>query len=183
MQTLETVTDISFPFDWVNLTSFRESDAKRVEIYLADSDKPVAGLIIMFTTLFSGIEHDILVYSKSWWGFCLDTWDIHADIYNYDLENKSIETQGYLAMLCEAEIPGNYEGVCKVKNWEMFLSTILPCITNQIAPYSPIFFSKHHNIFFYFHHTGSIGLYYRDEGNEMNKLLKIAEAKYDVIYN
>ncbi|RYU91263.1 hypothetical protein EWM62_04805 [Mucilaginibacter terrigena] len=181
MQIIQTITDISFPFDWINLTYLPESDAKRVEIYLADDEEPVMGLTNMFATLFSDLKQNILVFNNSWGDFCLDTWNIHRGLYNYDLQGKSIETQKYLTMLKDSEIPTYYKGACEVQSWEGFLSVIVPCITNHVAPYSPIFFSKKYDIVFYFHYTGSIGLYYRNEGDEINELLKIAEAKYNVV--
>ncbi|MES2266632.1 MAG: hypothetical protein V4520_07715 [Bacteroidota bacterium] len=183
MQVIKTVANINFPFEWVNLNYYPESDAKKIEIYLADDVEPTAGMAKMFDTLFGYMKYEISVYSKSWWNFCLDTWNVHTDLHNYALTDKSIETQRYLTILKECEMPHEYSGVCEVRNWKKFLSTILPCVTSKIATYSPIFFSEKHELFFYFHHTGSIGLYYRYDNNEITDLLKIAETKYDVMYN
>ncbi|MET3980715.1 hypothetical protein ABIB62_003318 [Mucilaginibacter sp. UYP25] len=64
MLIIEPVTDISFPFHWVDLNYCPDSDAKRVEIYLPDGEEPITGMVDMFAELFSPIEEAILVTAR-----------------------------------------------------------------------------------------------------------------------
>ncbi|MET4013469.1 hypothetical protein ABIB62_003317 [Mucilaginibacter sp. UYP25] len=88
-----------------------------------------------------------------------------------------MQTQQYLSMLNDSKVPIGYSGVCKMLNCKIILAKILPCITDHIAPYSPIFFSSKYQLFFYFHHTGSIGLYYREE-EQVFQILERAKLRY-----
>ena len=55
---------------------------------------------------------------------------------------------------------------------------MIPCIVFHEAPYSHIFYNEIENFFFYFHHTGSIGLYYEEESETMLNILNLAEMEY-----
>jgi hypothetical protein len=118
----------------------------------------VEELISLFYTLFGNLKNNLLIYNKSWWDFCLDTWDPNTDGYNCDLKDKSEESREYLEMLKESGIEIGYTGCCKCEYWDKYLPIILKCITSHIAPYSPRFCDVENEFFFYFHHTGSIGI-------------------------
>lgn len=132
----------------------------------------------MFYTLFQGIKNDIKVYNHSWWDFCLDTWNPNADEYDYELKGKSSETKDYLIMLTESSIEHGYSGTCSCNNWDKFLVIALACVVTHQAPYSPIFYNEKNDFFFYFHHTGSIGFYYKVRNETVAKILAIAKHKY-----
>lgn len=167
-----------FPFDWANLNSYRESFAHRQEIYLKDHNNIVEGLSLLFYYLFGHRKKRLIIYNKSWWNFCLDTWDFNNDEYNYDLDGKSIETREYLKILKRSEIPIDYSGCCTCMDWERFLFVILECIISYRAPYSPLFCDIEYEYFFYFHHTGSIGIYYKKENDVIKELLLKAYEEY-----
>lgn len=171
-------TDKDFPFDWASLNSYRDSNAFRKEVYLKKQDYIISDLIFMFYSLFGSIKKKIKIYNKSWWDFCIDTWDYNKDEYNYDLDGKSLETQEYLKILKESGIQQGYSGCCFCEDWNVFLPTILKCIINHKAPYSPIFYDEENNFFFYFHHTGSIGLYYKEENSIIKQILLEASRDY-----
>ena len=99
-------------------------------------------------------------------------------VYDYDIKNKSKETVSYLNMLSESGIEKGYMGVCKCIHWREFLQAIIPCITSHKALYSPIFYSEKENFFFYFHHSGSIGLYYKKQTVTIMEVLTKAKQKY-----
>lgn len=168
------------PLKWVNLDYLPDSKGYKIEIYLKDEHLLSEGLILMFHTLFQNVLEDIRVYNTSWWDFCLDTWDFNSDNHNYELEGKSIESTEYLIMLQKSNIDEGYSGICKCENWDKFLSVILACILTHQAPFSPIFYNEKNDFFFYFHHTGSIGFYFKSENEEISKMLHIAEKNYEL---
>ncbi len=171
-------TTENFPFDWANLESYRDSFACRKEIYLKEDDNVIENLIFLFHYLFQSHEKEMVIYNKSWWDFCLDTWDVNKEEYNYDVEGKSLETQEYFKILGDSKIQIGYSGCCKCSNLDKFLSVILKCIINHIAPYSPLFCAIEDEFFFYFHHTGSIGVYYKSENQSIKSILSKASNKF-----
>lgn len=180
MKTVEKIINQKFPLTWANLDSYAESKGNKLEIYLINNENCIEGLILMFYTLFRTIKSNIKVYSPSWWDFCLDTWNVKEDRYDYELEGKSVESKDYLIMLKESFIDLGYSGVCKCNDWDKFLKITLGCIITHNAPYSPIFYDDENNFFFYFHHTGSIGFYYKMRNEGVEKILSIAKKEYDV---
>ena len=177
MRILKQIDNSDFPFDWVNLDYYPDSDAQRKEIYLIKNYDKVEELIILFYYLFGESKEDIYIYYKSWWDFCLDTWDPKNDEYHYDLYGKSKETIDYLCMLKDSDVKLGYSGSCGCLDWDLYLKIILECIIKHIAPFSPIFHNKKHNFFFYFHHTGSIGFYYHEENSAIDRILEKAYSE------
>lgn len=167
-----------FPFKWVNLSNYSESKGNKTEIYLHDRSEITNGLFELFFNLFNECIPDVLIYSDSWWDFTIETWSYENETYNYSTEGKSKETIDYLLMLEESGIEKGYSGVCECSNWAKFLQIILSCITSHKAIYSPIFYDKNENFFFYFHHTGSIGLYYEKENTKIINILDLAKVNY-----
>lgn len=180
MKILKQIQENKFPIKWANLDYLPNSEAKRVEIYLTDQVKPVEGLLLMFQSLFKNLEDKILIYEKLWWDFCLDTWNPITDQYDYGLNGKSEETKDYLLMLKRAEIPLDYSGSCECFDWNSYLSVILKCIISHRAPYSPILYNEENGFLFYFHHSGSIGIYYRDNNAIITNIIEKAEKYYVV---
>ena len=174
MKILDQTHIIDFPFAWTDTENYRNSDANRTEIYLPGNDNSVEGLISLFYKLFANVQHNLLVHNNSWWDFCLDTWNIKTDEYNYDLQNKSEESRAYLELLIGSGMEVGYSGCCKCHDWNKFLPVILNCITSHAAPYSPKFCDVENEFFFYFHHTGSIGLYYKRENEVVKGILEVA---------
>ena len=189
MKSIEKIEVPDFPFPWANVKAYRASDAYRKEIYLTEEGDYLEGLMFLFYNLFGKYKEEIFVYSDHWWEFCLDTAKFDNDdpalrvkpvTYDFSPEGKSEETQQYLALLKDADIEIGYEGSCKCLNWDVFLPVILKCVVNHIAPYSPIFYHKSNQFFFYFHHTGSIGIYYREYNEAILGILEAATKEYDV---
>lgn len=180
IRTLSKLEEANFPPGWINLDYLPDSNAERIEIYLVDKDETLEELTLMFYDLFREIKNDLKIYNNSWWDFCLDTWDIIEDKHNYELDGKSSESKAYLFILTESEIEKGYEGICSCMNFDKFLSIILACILTHQAPYSPIFYDEKNEFFFYFHHTGSIGFYYRYKNPVVLKILTTAKEEYDI---
>ena len=181
MQILKLHEGNEFPFDWVNLKPYTNSLGYRKEIYLIDSEDYTADLTILFLNLFRDINDDIKVYDAAWWDLCLDTWNINDDVYDYSTNGKSEETAAYLNLLSQSSIPKDYTGSCTCSNWEVYLPVLIRCIINHNAPYSPLFYNSNSNFFFYFHHTGSIGLYFKEMNKAMVEILNKAEKNYEVV--
>jgi len=179
MKIIEKYDNQHFPLKWANLNNYTESKGEKREIYLVEHRNLLEDMISLFYFLFGMSKDDILVYNESWWNFCLDTWDINKDNYNYDLNNKSDETKEYLKMLNDSGIEIGFSGICKCIDWDIFLHIVLKCIINHIAPYSPVFYNKKKNFFFYFHHSGSIGIYYKNN-KTINLIIRNAMDKFDV---
>ncbi|HEX7847221.1 MAG TPA: hypothetical protein VF476_15580 [Chitinophagaceae bacterium] len=179
MKIINKITHNNFPFDWVNLDLYSESKAGKKEIYLIKNEDLVEELIILFYTLFNGGK-GIYVYNDAWGDFCLDTWNASKDTYDYDLEGKSDETREYITMLKVAGVEIEYSGSCECLNWDKFLHIVLKCIVSQLAPFSPIFYDEKNDFFFYFHHSGSIGIYYTKKNKEINRIFEIAKDEFDL---
>jgi len=170
----------NFPLEWANLESYRNSGSFRREVYLKDESN-IANLASLFYLLFGSRKEEILIYDKSWWDFCLDTWDIQDGLTNYDLKGKTKETQDYLSMLLNSGINKKFQGCCKCTDWDRFLHIVLSCILNHIAPYSQLFCDIKNEYFFYFHETGSIGLYFKHKNVLISEILEKAELNYRVV--
>lgn len=178
MNIIRVVEPKEFPLKWANFNNYPESKAYKKEVYLKEFDNIVNGLIELFYNLFDNYKTNLYVYNDSWWDFTLDTWDFQNNTHDYSLDNKSKEVIDYLSMLKNSGIEKGYSGVCDCLNWTNFLQIILPCIVSHQAIYSPIFYNAKENFFFYFHHTGSIGLYYEKESNAILNILNLANKKY-----
>lgn len=166
---------------WANLEDYPESKAFRKEIYTHAESKEVEELAILFHHLFGPLKDRINIYDSSWWDLCLGTWNMEKDDYDYSPESKSPETAAYLTMLTDAGIPPEYSGCVQCLHWDEFLTIILRCIVSHAAPYSPIFYSEADQLFFYFHHTGSIGLYHEKESEVVKGILERAAERYEIV--
>ncbi len=182
MKILGKIANQDFPLVWANLDFFPESKGHKAEVYLIKNKSMIDELILMFYALFRGVKKNIKIYNHSWWDFCLDTWDPNGDKYDYELEGKSSETKDYLIMLRESSIEQGYSGICSCNDWDKFLSIVLTCIVTHRAPFSPVFYNVENDFFFYFHHTGSIGLYYKMKNEIVVKILNTARDEYDIRY-
>ncbi|MDX2048321.1 MAG: hypothetical protein SFU87_16140 [Chitinophagaceae bacterium] len=180
MRILEKVKAKNIPFSWVNIDYLPDSIAKHKEIYLVDEHNKVEGLIFLFYSLFGDLKDDIVIFHQSWWDFCLDTWNFQKDEYDYEVATKSLETQKYLSLLFESDIEVGYSGCCKCKDWNKYLLIIIECIVSHQAPYSPLFFDLKNEFFFYLHHSGSVGIYYKEENEIIKRLLEVAYKEYKV---
>lgn len=177
---LERQTEVTFPFEWVQLDSEAciDTHGYKVEIYLDKECFNIEDMKSLFYDLFGSIADELLIYNSSWWDFCLDTWNIHEDISCYDTKLLSQETVRYLDMLKDSDIPKGYSGSCKCNNWDIYLTVTLACIVKGIAPYGDLIYDSQKQLFFYFHHTGSIGLYYKKSFPLLLDIMK--NEKYDV---
>ena len=180
MKSLQKVENSDFPFSWVNIDYYPDSMGKKKEIYLINNKEVLDDLILLFYSLFTSVKENLKIYSPSWWDYCLDTWDPIKDEYNYTLNGKSKETIEYLSLLYDSCIDIGYSGSCVCLNWDKFLYIMLLCLVNHKAPYSPIFYDKENNFFFYFHDSGSIGFYYKELNETVNLILRKANNEYEV---
>lgn len=178
MKILDKITNQSFPISWANLDSYPESNGHKIEIYLDKNEHLIEGLILMFYTLFGNIKNNIKLYNPSWWDYCLDTWNVKEDKYDYEFEGKSVESKEYLLLLKESSIELGYSGICRCNDWDKLLSITLACIITHEAPYSPVFYAEESDFFFYFHHSGSIGLYFKFRNEVIDKILITAKEEF-----
>lgn len=182
MQIIDKAYVAEFPLKWADLHYYPGSKGSKIEIYLKDQTDELEGLIYLFHVLFEDVKNRIFIHSKSWWDYCLEVWDLEKDEYNYSLEDKSPETRAYLSMLLESNIEKDYSGSCKCNDFNTFLPIVLKPVICHAAPYSPIFYSEQYDFFFYFHHTGSIGLYYQNHNEKIRQIIDKANAAFEVIF-
>ena len=163
-------------FDWLDFNYLPDSEGFKFEIYFKDSKNLVTQSISFFYVFFYVFLNDILVRTFNpagkWGNFCLGTWDIHNDRYDYFPDNKDEFTASYLAMLLDNEIEPNYSGFCKCFDWDKFLYVILNCIMEHKAPYSLMFYVPNHEFVFYFHHSGSLGIYYKQLNDAVKSIIQ-----------
>lgn len=181
MAIIKLISQRDFPLTWANIEYYPDSNGLRKEIYTQAEDTEEEELAMLYHTLFGPFKDRINVYAYSWWDLCIDTWNTEDDTYDYSPEGKSPETAAYLKMLTDAGIPPDYSGSIECLNWDEFLSILLRCIVSHAAPYSPIFYSEADQLFFYFHHTGSIGLYYEKETPLVREILARAAEQYEIV--
>lgn len=175
------LSQTDLPLSWANLKPYSESKAFRKEIYTHAESNEEEELAMLFHHLFGPLKDGINIYDSSWWDVCLGTWDVQKDTYDYSPEGKSPETAAYLTMLADADIPPDYSGCVQCLHWDEFLTIILRCVISHAAPYSPIFYSEADQLFFYFHHTGSIGLYHEKESEVVKGILERAAERYEIV--
>ncbi len=168
------------PFSWLDTNYLPDSVSERIEIYLGEEEGGSSALLLMFNRLFYELSDDLLIYNKSWWAFCIDTWDINSNQFIFETEAFSNETKSYLRLLRNSNLDKDFEGCCKCTNWDLFLSIVLECLLKHIAPYSPLFLNLGEEFAFYFHHSGSIGLYYKSENPVVERIVTRASALYDI---
>jgi hypothetical protein len=182
MKVLETLDNPEFPLKWANTEYLRENSSPRKEIYLKDSEDIQNDLIYLFYKLFGDCKEQLLVYDKLWWELCLGVWNISTDTYDLEVDSKPEDCRAYLSMLMESDVPKGYSGCCKCNSWDTFLPIVLSCIISGEAPYSPLFVDAKDEFFFYFHHSGSIGMYYKTgEDRNVQRILKTAFELYEVL--
>lgn len=169
-----------FPFDWVDLNNYPNSIGNKVEIYIQNSNNLRNDFLKLFDDLFGYMKDEIFIYSDSWWDYTIDTWDINENEYNYNLNNKSDLSIEYLEMLDNNSIEIGYSGCCICHDWDTYLKITLDSLIANQAIYSHIYFGINSEFFFYFHISGSIGLYYKEINPQITRILKIAGNEYVV---
>ena len=178
MKVLEKVNFESY--DWLDFESLPNSDGYKFELY-DSSDSGIGEFILLFHSLFRKFINDLYIgqfgSEAAWGNFCIDTWDIQNDRYDYSLEGKRKSTSAYLSMLTENEIAPNYTGFCKCYKWNKFLSIILDCVFDHIATYSVMIYAPSYEFVFYFHHTKSFGIYYKELNDGIKYVLEKAKVE------
>ena len=165
-------------FSWFNYDDFSSSDAHRIELYcyLDNNEKAISQyedtinknrLIDFFKLFFLNSIDNIVIGQDTpdgiWGGFTTDVWKLNGDSFVFNSNGVlSEETNNYLNLLQESHISFDYKGFCTCSDYNIFLNIILDCVLKNIAPYSPLFYNISREIVLYFHHTYSVGIYYRN---------------------
>jgi hypothetical protein len=166
------------PYKWLNFTNLPASKGYKFELYVRKEEVTTNDLIQVFHKLFEPFIEELEISGGGNWGdFCIDTWNIYNDTYDYSPSGKSQETTDYLQMLEDNGIEPEYSGLCCCYDWERFLPIVLDCILVGRAPYSLDFYCPGYEFMFYFHHTGSLGLYYKKFNDAIMHILKQAMAE------
>ena len=175
--------DISVP-EWINLEQLEKSSGKRVEIY-SQPQIQLKDFIFQTKNLFGALgEEFILLHigpSPSWGDYCLDTWNITTGEADYSLQGKCPATQDYLLYLEASDISPLYQGGCICRNWDSFLPILIKCLFDKVAPYSPLLIRKSMDAFFYFHHSGSWGVYLQHETEWTKTVLERARESQFIL--
>ncbi len=177
MKVIKKYRSINFKgFDWLDFDYLPDSKGYKFEIYFDEPKDLVSESILFFYSLFKNFFTDILIKNfgqdGEWGNFCLDTWDMEHDRYDYSPDNKEEPTASYLAMLQDSEIEPDYTGFCKCTDWDKFLYVTLQCVMRHTAPYSMMFYVPNHEFVFYFHHSGSIGIYYKELNDGVKNVIE-----------
>jgi hypothetical protein len=171
-------------FSWVDYDYYPNSHGFKVELHCKKDEGYVSSMLTLFYRLFGEESSDIVIGQPfpgvEWGQFCIDTWNFDSDSPNYDFENKSAETVRYLNFLLESRIEFNYQGLCGCNDWRAMLLVVLECIISHKAPYSLLFYNLEGEYFFYFHHSFSIGLYYKEKNQSIADLFDRISADGDV---
>ena len=115
--------------------------------------------------------------------------DIRGDWGGYflDVEDEIIVENylrtSYQEMLVDGRIDPEYEGACKCNDWLAFFEFAFETVVKKEVLYSPLFFSLEHNLVFYMHHSGEIGIYYTKPNLCIENLTKRIIAAGGAILN
>lgn len=187
METLQKVNFGLDKFSWVDYNYYPDSKGLKFEVYSNSFEKNIESLIKIFYYLFRDNLSELVIGQSApdigWGQFCIDTWNFEIDEPNYNLENKSFETLNYLNLLLDSKIEFSYQGICKCNDWNKFLFVTLDCIINHKAPYSPLFYDLKNDYFFYFHHSFSIGLFYREKNVAIISILDKIKANNQLSFD
>ncbi|UII22647.1 hypothetical protein [Fulvivirga ligni] len=172
-------------FDWLDFDYLPGSKGFKFEVYFKEPKDLVSKSILIFYSLFRSFLDDVLITTfgqdGEWGNFCLDTWDIENDRYDYSPHNKKEPTASYLSMLNDSGIEPEYNGYCKCINWDKFLYVMFHCVAQHTAPYSMMFYEPKNEFVFYFHHSGSFGIYYKDLNSSIKKVIrKVQEENLEI---
>lgn len=163
-------------FDWLDFDYLPDSKGFKFEIYPKESKNLIEESISFFYSLLGDLLNELLIrpfgVNVAWGNYCIDVWDIEKDTYNYSPLNKDEPTASYLSMLIDNNIEADYEGFCKCICWEKFLPIVLQCLMGNVAPYSLMFYEPENKFVFYFHQTGSFGIYYKELNTAVKRILK-----------
>lgn len=163
------------PFDWVDIDQLADSKGEYMEIY-SDDQEGLESFRNLFFELFQSFTDQLTIghlgRETRWGDFCIDTWNIHTDSFDYSVEGKDKNSAKYLHLLNESDIEPEYAGYCGCRDWSNLLKVLLPCVISGIAPYSPLIYSFEHQFMFYFHHSLSIGLRYLEYNFALDGILK-----------
>ena len=174
------------PFEWLNFDYLPDSAGYKFELYPKE-ETSISEIMMLFYSLFKSFLPDFVIGQPipmaSWGDFCIDTWDVNKDNYDYSIENKSEETADYLKMLVGNEINPEYTGLCFCHKWDVFLPIVLKCILSHKAPYSIMLYSPTNSFVLYFHHTGSFGVYYEEFNEAIKNVLSRIDTERCVLKN
>lgn len=170
----------NFPFDWADLEYLPNSKANYREIYTSDNADVLDSLMFLFDKLFLASKDRLVIYSGGWWDFCLQSWDIQNNSHDYNRNDLKFNVKAYYSMLLESDIKIGYSGNCVCTNWEKYLQLTLKCIIEHDAPYGHLICDTVNQYFFYFHHSASIGLYFKNENAVISKLLNVAVENFRI---
>lgn len=180
MRTLQKIESSLDKFAWVDYDYYPDSKGSKFEVYSNSTGSSRESLIGLFYYMFRDCLPEIVIGPPAvgieWGQFCIDTWDFKSDEPNYDLASKSFETLNYLDLLLESNIEFVYQGLCKCNNWDEFLSVVLDCIITHKAPYSFLFYNLTNDYFFYFHHTDSLGVFYKEKNVAISNIFSKIES-------
>ncbi|MEM6686057.1 MAG: hypothetical protein AAF617_09765, partial [Bacteroidota bacterium] len=124
-------------------------------------------VINAFEKYLSFIMVGMHVEGFQWGDFCIDTWDVNEDRYDYSMNNKSDATKKYLQMLTDNSIEFKYSGLCKCNNWKRFVDIMMDCLYDNVAPYSFLFYVPMADFYFYLHNSNSLGIFYENKNEEL----------------
>ena len=176
------------PFKWLRFNLLTDSKGYKFELYLTKEEPSTQDLIDIFHKLFSPFIKELEISTPipglaPWGDYCLDTWNMHQESSNYSIEGKSPTTQRYLKMLQDNHIEPSYVGLCLCHNWNEFLSITVDCVMACNAIYSIKCYCPSQKFMFYFHYTGSLGIYYKKFNDAVLYILTQAKAEKLDLYN
>lgn len=176
------------PFDWLDFRPLSNSKASRFQIYFPGEDEEysidssIDRMIWLFQRLFHNYSNSIVVTSflpeGEWGSYCLETFeidDLGFGTTNYSREWKNQDVKEYMLLLRENNILPTYVGACYCEDWDKFLRITLNCVMTHVAPYGFMFYSLQYEFVFYFHHTESVGLYYKTLNDAIIEILKTCQ--------
>ena len=165
-------------FEWIDFDYLPSSKGYKFEVYPKVGNNYLDNFVKCFHILFDEFLDKTLIKpfgsDSNWGSFCIDTWNINNEQFDYSIDNKTEPTKSYLNMLKSSEIEPNYTGFCSCSNWSKFLQITFFVVLNHRAPYSMMFYEYDSKFVTYFHHSGSFGIYFKELNNGVKKIINKA---------
>lgn len=147
------------------------------EISFASGPHPRAEqLATNLLTAFHKILPSLLIDNRgSWWDYFLEVDDSDSEQNGYWQRRRHYES-----MLIQAGItsPADDHVACTTSDWKAIFEFTFETVIERDVLYSPLFFSIEHNLVFYIHHSGEIGLYFLEKNATILEISsKVAEME------
>lgn len=177
---LKKTANIDERFSWLSLLSNNSVSYEKIEIYDFKNKCEIKNLQNLIYKLFNDDRRSLVI------GPCAtgipwnDFADIVEEIENYEIPirldskyDNEFEVR-FMKMMVENGIEYDYKGYCEILNWNQLLDLVLSIVINVKGTDSLKFYNIDGSYCFYPHYTCSIGVYYKEMNEKIDRIIRRA---------